>query len=35
MDNRMPIMVFNLMKQGNIRRVLHGEDIGTTVGDKE
>jgi uridylate kinase len=31
MDNRMPIVVFNLRKPGNIRRVLVGEPIGTRV----
>lgn len=31
MDNRMPILVFNLMKSGNIRRVLQGDEIGTLV----
>ena len=31
MDNRLPIVVFNLRKAGNIRRVVLGEPIGTTV----
>lgn len=31
MDNRMPIVVFNLTKEGNIRKVILGEKIGTTV----
>jgi len=31
MDNNLPIVVFNLMKSGNIRRVILGEKIGTTV----
>jgi uridylate kinase len=31
MDNNLPIIVFNLTKEGNIRRVLTGEKIGTTV----
>jgi uridylate kinase len=31
MDNRLPIVVFNLRQQGNIRRVVLGEPIGTTV----
>jgi uridylate kinase len=31
MDNKMPIQVFNLMKAGNIQRVLAGEEIGTIV----
>ncbi len=30
MDNRLPIVVFNL-KQGNIMRILSGEDVGTLV----
>ncbi len=32
MDNKLPIVVFNLRKAGNIRRVVMGEPIGTTVG---
>jgi uridylate kinase len=31
MDNRMPIIVFNLKKKGNIARVVRGEKIGTLV----
>jgi uridylate kinase len=31
MDNNLPIIVFNLMKQGNIKRVITGEKIGTIV----
>jgi uridylate kinase len=31
MDNRLPIVVFNLNKEGNIKRVLLGEKIGTVV----
>lgn len=31
MDNKLPIVVFNLNKEGNIRRVILGEKIGTTV----
>ena len=31
MDNRLPIVVFKLMEAGNLRRVLMGERIGTTV----
>ena len=31
MDNRMPIVVFNLKTPGNIRRVVMGEAVGTTV----
>ena len=32
MDNDLPIIVFDLTHRGNIRRVVLGEDIGTTVG---
>ena len=31
MDNRLPIIVFNILKEGNIRRVVSGEPIGTRV----
>jgi len=31
MDHRLPIVVFNLNKKGNIRRVVLGEAIGTVV----
>jgi uridylate kinase len=31
MDNKLPIVVFNLRKPGNIRRVILGDPIGTTV----
>ena len=34
MDNDIPLVVFNLNRQGNIRRVILGEDIGTTVRGK-
>ena len=32
MDNKLPIVVFNLREPGNIRRVVLGEAVGTTVG---
>lgn len=32
MDNNLPIVVFNLNVEGNIKRVLEGEPIGTQVG---
>jgi len=32
-DNRIPIIVFNLKREGNIRRVVAGETIGTFIGD--
>ena len=31
MDNKLPIVVFNLRKAGNLRRVIVGEAVGTTV----
>ncbi|MCX5681641.1 MAG: UMP kinase [Candidatus Omnitrophica bacterium] len=31
MDNNLPIVVFNLTKAGNIKKVVFGEKIGTTV----
>jgi uridylate kinase len=31
MDNRLPIVVFNLSIEGNIERVVRGDDIGTVV----
>lgn len=33
MDNKIPIIVFNLMEDGNILRVVKGENIGTYVGE--
>jgi uridylate kinase len=32
MDNQLPLMVFNLKEPGNIRKVVSGEDVGTTIG---
>jgi uridylate kinase len=31
MDNQLPIIVFNIMETGNIKRVVSGESIGTLV----
>jgi len=31
MDNQVPIIVFNIMEKGNIKRVVSGEPIGTLV----
>lgn len=31
MDNSLPIIVFNLFKKGNIKRIILGENIGTVV----
>lgn len=33
-DNHIPIIVFNLKREGNIRKVLAGQPIGTHVGDQ-
>jgi uridylate kinase len=32
MDNKLPIVVFDLRTAGNVRKVIMGEPIGTTVG---
>ncbi len=34
MDNHLPIIVFNLQKRGNIKRILLGEKVGTIVGGR-
>jgi uridylate kinase len=34
MEQKIPVVVFNLKKHGNIRRVVLGEKIGTTVSAK-
>ena len=31
MDNRLPVIVFNLRVKGNLRRVVCGEDVGTRI----
>lgn len=33
LDNHLPIIVFNLLKRGNIKKVIQGKDIGTIVSD--
>ena len=33
MDNRIPIMVFNVFKEGNLKRAVLGQKIGTIVSD--
>ena len=35
MDNRMPIVVFDMTVDGNILRALRGETIGTVISDEE
>ena len=32
MDNRLPIIVYNLKRKGNLKRVVTGETIGTLGG---
>jgi uridylate kinase len=31
MDNSLPILVFDSLKDGNIKKAVYGEVIGTTV----
>jgi uridylate kinase len=31
MDNKLPVVVFNMFQKGNLKKVVMGEDIGTTV----
>jgi len=33
-DNRMPIIVFNLLQDGNIARAVRGQKIGTLVSER-
>ena len=33
MDNKLPIVVFNIRQDGNIRRVIHGDPIGSVVSE--
>ena len=33
-ENKLPIVVFNLLKQGNVRKVLSGDKIGTIISDR-
>lgn len=35
MDNKMPIQVFDIATEGNLKRVVEGETIGTIIGSKE
>ena len=35
MDNRLPIVVFDLLTDGNIERAVRGEKIGTLVSTKD
>jgi uridylate kinase len=31
MENSLPIMVFNVGVEGNLKRIVHGEQVGTLV----
>jgi uridylate kinase len=31
-DNKLPIIVFNIFKKGNIKRAVLGEKVGTLIG---
>jgi uridylate kinase len=33
MDNKLPIIIFDLTRRGNIRRIIMGEPVGSTVSD--
>jgi len=33
MDNKLPIIVFNLQREGNFKKILLGEKLGTVVQD--
>jgi uridylate kinase len=35
MDNKLPIIVFDLLKEGNIERVVRGDEIGTLVAARD
>jgi len=34
MDNRLPLVIFNLSRAGNIRRVVCGEDVGSRINNE-
>jgi uridylate kinase len=31
MENRLPVVVFNLFEEGNLERVVRGENLGTRI----
>lgn len=35
MDNNMPIIVFDIFKPGNLKRLIDGETIGTLISNSE
>lgn len=34
MENNLPIIIFNILKKGNLRKIVSGESIGSIVSDK-
>jgi uridylate kinase len=34
MDNKLPIIVFNLKEKGNFRKIICGEEIGTLISSR-
>jgi uridylate kinase len=35
MENNLPVVVFDMFTEGNIARVIKGEDLGTRITSKE
>jgi len=35
MDNKIPIIVFNMSVRGNLKKIILGEKVGTYIGDLE
>jgi uridylate kinase len=35
MEQKLPVLVFNMWRRGNIVRAIRGQDVGTLVGDVE
>jgi uridylate kinase len=33
-DNNMPLIVFDMNKSGNLKKLVHGEKVGTLVSNK-
>jgi len=33
MDNRLPIVIFNLGQRGNVQKIVYGEEIGSKIGE--
>lgn len=33
MENQLPILVFDLVKPGNLLRAIQGENVGTLIGE--